>query len=60
LGGEIQTAFKFDDSYGEGIPYYLYNSKLEDFDRVFFCCESTHLLLPEELASLPNLNPVYF
>jgi hypothetical protein len=60
LGGEIQAALKFEDSYGEGIPYYLYNSKLEDFDRVFFCCESTHLLIPEELASLPNLTPVYF
>lgn len=60
LGGEIQAAIEFDDSYGEGIPYYLYNSKLEEFDRVYFCCETDHLMPPDKLANLSNLTPIFF
>ena len=38
--GPIQTAMRFPDNYGEGIPNFLYNCREDRYDHTFLCHET--------------------
>ena len=59
-GVGIESILEFEDGYGDGIPNYLYNTHPDQYDQVFLCCESKSHVLPPQLLTYPNLEPVYF
>lgn len=58
--GRIEEVLAFPDSYGEGVPNYLYNYQRDAFAQVFLCHETGHSPEVLQLAALLDARPLHF